>query len=145
MNQVLKKLKRMKKSINSNQGFVLIEVLIALSIMASLMSPTLSILNVLQQSFERNQLVQDQVSINQLRHTLLLSNNIQYFSDHIEFDYHDKDCSLGLLNNKLIMKPGTMIYLIEIDDVLFLKDQNALILQYQRGSNVYQKVIAYLP
>ncbi len=135
----------MKTKTKQTAAFVLAEVLIALSIVAILIPSTVAMLNLLQHSFEIHQDIQDEVSLNQLRRTLLLAEDVACLNDHITFTYHEKECDLVLCNQKLILKPGTQIYLLDIDDVYFYEANHVLYLQYQRKDETYEAVLTYQP
>ncbi len=72
---------KQKTKKQATAAFVLAEVLVALSIVAILIPSTVAMLNLLQHSFKIHQDIQDEVSLNQLRRTLLLAEDVTCLND----------------------------------------------------------------
>lgn len=85
--------------------------------------------------------IDDEITLYKLRKTYLLSYNQEIYDDYIVFMYDDKYFELSNTNNHLILKPGSQIYLEDIDSARFYEDNNCIMIEYQRGNKTYEKVI----
>lgn len=65
-----------------------------------------------------------------LRRVMLIAYDIEVSDYEINFTYHNDDYVLRYVNNKLIMQPGTQIYLNDILDVNFSKEDNSIYVNY---------------
>ena len=86
-------------------------------------------------------LINDEIAMEQLRRILLISYDISVNEDGMSFIYHNKDFSLNCINNKLILQPGTQIFLNNIDSVNFVARDGCYVLIYRKGDKEYEKVI----
>lgn len=78
-----------------------------------------------------NQSSQDLISSLQLHQILNVATNIDVAADEINFDYLDESRRLHLVNNKIILKPGTVIYYLKVMEVNF----------YEEDEKIYVKLI----
>lgn len=85
--------------------------------------------------------INDEIALYKLRKTYLLSYNQEINNDSIVFMYNDKYFELSNSNNHLILKPGSQIYLEDIDRISFFEENGCIMLEYQRGNKTYEKVI----
>lgn len=85
--------------------------------------------------------INDEIAINQLRETLLIAYDMEVHNDELNFIYKNKDFVLSLVNEKLILQPGTQIYLMDIDDVYFYERNNCVYVRYFRGDKEFEKVL----
>jgi len=86
--------------------------------------------------------VNDEISLSQLRENLLFIYDLNYSDYELNFIYKNKECNLSYINNKLIMQPGTIIYLYDIDDFCFSIEDNCVFVNYVRNNEKYKRVIA---
>lgn len=86
--------------------------------------------------------INDEIALCQLRENLLISYDMRVSSDSLNFIYKNKNYSLSLVNNKLILQPGTQIYLYDVDDLSFDIKNNCIYVSYSRGDKDYERVIA---
>lgn len=82
------------------------------------------------------QLISNEIALMDLRRVLLISYDLEIYDKELKFIYHGSDYSLSMVNNKLILSPGTQIYLMDIDDLNFSVRNESIYLNYQsRGRN----------
>lgn len=75
-------------------------------------------------------LVNNEMALMDLRRVMLLAYDIEVSDYELNFIYHNDDYTLRYVNNKLILQPGTQIYLNGIDDVSFYKENNSIYVNY---------------
>ena len=63
--------------------------------------------------------INDEIALSQLREQLLISYDMYVSSDELNFIYKNKNFKLSMVNNKMIMQPGTQISLNDIDNLNF--------------------------
>ena len=84
-------------------------------------------------------LLTDEIAINELRELLLITYDLKINEHHLNFIYQDKDFSLSLVNNKLLLQPGTVIYLNDIDNLYFYIKDNSIYMKYLRKGKEYER------
>ncbi len=98
------------------------------------------VLNLLVSSFKlvdinlHDQSSQDLISSLQIHQILNLATNIEVTNDEINFDYLDENRYLQLVNNKIILKPGTVIYFLKVIDIVFFLEDEKIYLKITRKS-----------
>ena len=90
--------------------------------------------------FDYNE-INDEISLFQLREQLLITYDMDVYDDELDFIYKDKDYKLSLVNGKLILQPGTQIYLNDIDSLYFTDRNNCIYICYSRGNKEYERAI----
>lgn len=90
--------------------------------------------------FEYNE-VSDELALAELRELLLITYDMDVSYDSLNFIYQNKNYSLSMVNNKLLLQPGTQIYLNDIDDLHFEIRGNAIYVMYQRKNKNYERAI----
>lgn len=90
--------------------------------------------------FDYNE-INDEIALMQLRETLLITYDMQYSEKLLAFRYKNKDFTLKLVNNKLLLQPGTQIYLNDIDDLSFINKNNCIYVIYERDNKEYERVL----
>lgn len=91
--------------------------------------------------FDYNE-INDELALCQLREYLLISYDIKVNHYSLDFIYKNKDFSLNLVNNKLLMQPGTQIILNDIDDVYFERKGEYIYVVYTKNNETYERIIA---
>ena len=91
--------------------------------------------------FEYNE-INDELALVQLREYLLISYDIRNNYNSLDFIYKNKDFRLNLVNNKLLMQPGTQIILNDIDEVYFENKGEYIYVIYYRKDKMYERIIA---
>ena len=85
--------------------------------------------------------INDEIAIYQLRELLLIAYDLRIYNDEINFTYQDKTFTLSLVNGRLLLQPGTQIYLDEVDNLYFTEASNLIYLNYEKKNKQYQKVL----
>lgn len=85
--------------------------------------------------------INDEIALSQLRENLLLAYDLHSSRELISFVYKNADFRLSLVNRKLIMQPGTQIYLADIDDLYFEERNNNIYVVYERNNKQYERII----
>lgn len=85
--------------------------------------------------------INDEIALAQLREQMLIAYDMYVTSDQIDFIYKNKDFKLSLVNGKLILQPGTQIYLADIDDLRFETRNGCVYVIYERNNKTYERVI----
>lgn len=85
--------------------------------------------------------VNDEIALTQLRENLLFIYDLNYDRYTLNFRYKGDNYSLLLINNKLILKPGTQIYLMDIDDLYFTDEGGFIYINYERGNKKYKRIL----
>lgn len=85
--------------------------------------------------------INDEIALAQLREQMLIAYDMYVTSDQINFIYKNKDFKLSLVNGKLILQPGTQIYLADIDDLRFETRNGCVYVIYERNNKTYERVI----
>lgn len=86
--------------------------------------------------------INDEIALYKLRKIYLLSYNQEIAKDHLSFQYDDRYFTLELINNHLVLKPGTQIFLEDVDDLYFENDDSCIQVVYTRKGKRYEKVIS---
>jgi len=86
--------------------------------------------------------INDEIALCQLREILLISYDMHVSSNRLDFRYRNDDFRLSLVNEKLILQPGTQIFLNDIDDVSFKKSNGCIYVCYRKENHEYERVIA---
>lgn len=84
----------------------------------------------------------DEIGLCQLRQILLISYDIKNENDSLHFLYKNKKFELSIINNKLILKPGTQIFLSNIDGAYFKYKEGCLYIVYEKENKTYERVIS---
>ena len=83
----------------------------------------------------------DELALSQLRETLLIAYDLQINDSSLDFICRNKDFSLSLVNGKMLLQPGTQIYLNDIDDLYFFSRNGCIYVAYERKGKTYERVL----
>ena len=90
--------------------------------------------------FEYNE-ISDELALCELREILLIAYDKKTSYSQFDFIYQNKDFSLSLINRKLILQPGTQIYLYDVDDLHFETRGNTVYVIYEKHNKQYERAI----
>ncbi len=127
----------------SSHGFALGDVLMTILISVMLLPAVTACLWILPQLTAFDESIQDEIALQQLRRILMLSYDLECRNDTLYFQYQGRDCQLVLRNHRMILQPGTQIFLNDIDALSFGMEQEVIYVYYQRGNETYQAAAAY--
>ncbi|MBQ2658578.1 MAG: hypothetical protein IJF87_08435 [Erysipelotrichaceae bacterium] len=86
--------------------------------------------------------INDEIAISQLREQMLICYDLKFSRDVLRFRYKNDDFRLSLVNNMLLLQPGTQIYLNDVDSLYFEKRNGCIYVVYERDGKKYEQVIA---
>jgi hypothetical protein len=82
--------------------------------------------------------LQDQIALVQLRHYLAVAYDIKLEPTTISFQRQQEEMRLRLVNQNLIIQPGTQIFLMNIENAMFYLEKDSVILRYVRDNQEYE-------
>lgn len=126
----------MRKHSIANAGFTLAEFLLATLIATMFVPVTVYSLKIAEPMLHFEENIQDEIGISQIRNLGLLSYDMQLVDNKVMFRMQNKDVTLSFLNNKIILQPGTQIFLSDIDEAVFLAENEIIYLEYKRDTYV---------
>jgi hypothetical protein len=122
-------------------GFALVEAVLTLLIASAMIPITILCMRPIGGMLAFDEELQDAIALAQLRRIFLLSYDIQSSANEIQFTYQQKEWNLTFKNDRLILSPGTQIFLSKLDDCFFLEKDQCLYVSYTRGAEQYEKVL----
>ena len=90
--------------------------------------------------FEYNEIA-DELALAELREILLITYDMKVSFSSLDFIYQNKDFSLSLVNRKMLLQPGTQIYLNDIDELHFEIRGNTIYVIYERNNRKYERAL----
>ncbi|MDD4642549.1 MAG: hypothetical protein PHG99_03495 [Erysipelotrichaceae bacterium] len=85
--------------------------------------------------------IQDINGLLQLKQYLNLGSNIEISINEINYDYKDKCFKISLVNDNIIIQPGTNILILNVDSLEFIEEEGYLFIEYQRDNKLYRRKI----
>lgn len=118
---------------------VLFALMLALLItqMGNIMIKTLSLV-----TFDSTTL-QNQLGIIQLRNYLNFADEFEVNDNELNYLINNEEFHLRIVNQRLIQQPGTLIFLLNIDDVEFYLVEDEIHLTYNLNEKIIDQLIAY--
>ncbi|MGN1388311.1 MAG: hypothetical protein ACI4WR_01570, partial [Bulleidia sp.] len=112
---------------------------------ALLVPVLISCCGVMAKAADRPAALQDEIALAQIRHILNAAGNIRTEGDTLFLNYHDRESSISLINGNLVMKPGTLILLTNLEDVSFSESDGCILLSWQREQeDVTERTIGHV-
>lgn len=118
-------------------GYIMMELILSVLIVLMLVPVILLSISSLSTSLSFEQTVQDEIAIQQLRRILALSYDLEVEGNGLTFRYQGKQRNLCFVNQKLVIQPGTWIFLTELDDLAILESSELVYLSYVRNGENY--------
>ena len=115
---------------SNRRGFIHTRTIIALFITLSVLPLTLLVFRFVANMHFDYRLPSSEIAFMDLRRILLLAYDMDVSSDELNFIYHNDNYSLRLVNNKLILRPGTQIYIDGIEMVNFYTKNSSIYVYY---------------
>lgn len=132
----------MKNMKSYSAGFIKTRFLIALLITLSILPLCTSMVRLLGNVNMDYDLVNSELSMMDLRRILLIAYDLEINEYELNFTYHNSPYNLRLINDKLILSPGTQIYLNDIKEASFYTKNDCLYLRYVNNDDKeYEKNI----
>ncbi|MBR2802726.1 MAG: hypothetical protein IKE21_09170 [Erysipelotrichaceae bacterium] len=83
----------------------------------------------------------DEIALRQMRRILAVSYERECRGSELCFRYQGEEYRFYEVNQRLVLSPGTQIFLEEVEKVFFFTQEGALILHYERGKDSYERVL----
>lgn len=125
------------------KGFSLVEVLIALVLSFFIIELLVSSFTYIKTN-SNDDINQDLLSAFMLYEIFNVSVDIIVLDDSISFKYLEDQRELLLINNRLIIRPGTQIYFNNINEYEFFVKENYIYLKLKRNKKTYTYLIGEL-
>lgn len=119
------------------------ELMIVLLIAAMLSPLSASALHLAIRSVENPLSIQDEITTAQIRHVLNLAEDFTVSEDMLCFTLDEKECTLSLINGNLVLKPGTRIYYMNLDDASFHQEGKNIFVTISRNDEITRREIAH--
>lgn len=131
-----------KTSIRKNEGFTLVEVLVALLCVSfSTLLLTQCMLLLRSQSMSRYE-SEDRIAIDQLRILCMQGDQYQLQNSTFLFRYHGEPTWLEYHNRRLVRRDGYQIFLQDIDAATFHKKGDCYYAQWVRQASTQEALLA---
>ena len=123
----------------SNQkGFALIEVLVAILTVCICIPILVSVISLMHTSLKDRTSLQDQIALIQLRRYLAVAYDVELLPSSLTFQRQQEEMRLSVVNQNLIVQPGTQIFLMDIETALFYLEGDSVMLRYVRNQQEYE-------
>lgn len=127
----------------NRRGAILIDLLITICIVMILIPVTMACISSMKDANRFDPLLQDEIALFQLRKRLILAYDIQYQQNEIRYMYQGREERLSKVNQNLIVQPGTLIFLSQIDDCFFKEENGAVFVIYERDGKTFAKILLH--
>lgn len=117
-----------------NKGFTSVEVLLSLWIVSFSMLLLSSVLPSVSNLTKPDSFIQEQIGLRQLRHILLLSENVSVTDDSLNGWLFNEEYTLKYDRNRLVKTPGYEIMLIDLASAGFMTKGECIYLAYQKNN-----------
>lgn len=117
-----------------NKGFTSIEVLLSLWIISFSMMLLAAVMPMLQSLIQKDDFIQDQIGLRQLRHILLLSETVSAVDDTLSGMLYNEEYTLIFDRQRLVKTPGYEIMLMDLSATNFITKGECIYLQYQKNN-----------
>lgn len=120
------------------KGFALIEILICILTVCICIPILVQVISLTRSVLKDRTLLQDQIALVQLRHYLAVAYDIELQPTALSFQRQHEEMRLRLVNQNLIIQPGTQMFLMDIESAMFYLENDSVILRYVRDSHEYE-------
>ena len=123
------------------RGFTSLRTIVALLITMSILPIAVDVISYASNLKYEYDLVNDEISLFQLRRILLIAYDVNNNGYSLDFIYHNDDYSLSLINNRLVLQPGYQMFLDNVDYLEFKEEGNAIYIEYEKNNKEYKTPI----
>ena len=119
---------------SNRKGFALVEVLVAILTVCICIPIIVSVIS----SLKDRAFLQDQIALIQLRRYLAVAYEIELLPSSLTFQRQHEEMRLSVVNQNLIVQPGTQIFLMDIETTIFYLEGDSVMLRYVRDNQEYE-------
>lgn len=114
----------------NRKAFTLIESLLSLAVVSITLSIFLNAYQLLKDIHHDSVDRQNFLGLMELRRIIAMGHTFSIHHDELCMDYQADESCFYLSHQKLIQSPGTIIYMIDLEDLYFSRDEGSLYLNY---------------
>ena len=123
---------------SKRNGFALVEVLVAILTVCICIPILVSVISLMHTSLKDRTSLQDQIALIQLRRYLAVAYDIELQPSSLTFQRQQEEMRLSVVNQNLIVQPGTQIFLMDSETALFYLEGDSVMLRYVRDQQIYE-------
>ena len=123
---------------SNRKGFALVEVLVAILTVCICIPILVSVISLMHTSLKDRTSLQDQIALVQLRRYLAVAYDIELLPSSLTFQRQHEEMRLSVVNQNLIVQPGTQMFLMDIEAALFYLEEDSVMLRYVRNHQEYE-------
>ena len=123
---------------SNRKGFALVEVLVAILTVCICIPIIVSVISLMRTSLKDRAFLQDQIALIQLRRYLAVAYEIELLPSSLTFQRQHEEMRLSVVNQNLIVQPGTQMFLMDIEAALFYLEEDSVMLRYVRNHQEYE-------
>ena len=123
---------------SNRKGFALVEVLVAILTVCICIPILVSVISLMRTSLKDRTSLQDQIALVQLRRYLAVAYEIELLPSSLTFQRQHEEMRLSVVNQNLIVQPGTQMFLMDIEAALFYLEEDSVMLRYVRNHQEYE-------
>ena len=123
---------------SNRKGFALVEVLVAVLTVCICIPIMVSVISLMRTSLKDRTSLQDQIALVQLRRYLAVAYDIELLPSSLIFQRQHEEMRLSVVNQNLIVQPGTQMILMDIEAALFYLEGDSVMLRYVRDNQEYE-------
>lgn len=123
---------------SNRKGFALVEVLVAILTVCICIPILVNVISLMRTSLKDRTSLQDQIALVQLRRYLAVAYDIELLPSSLTFQRQHEEMRLSVVNQNLIVQPGTQMFLMDIEAALFYLEEDSVMLRYVRNHQEYE-------
>ena len=123
---------------SKRKGFALVEILVAVLTVCICIPILVSVISLMHTSLKDRTSLQDQIALIQLRRYLAVAYDIELLPSSLTFQRQQEEMRLSVVNQNLIVQPGTQMFLMDIETALFYLEGDSVMLRYVRNQQEYE-------
>lgn len=123
---------------SNRKGFALVEVLVAILTVCICIPIVVSVISLMRTSLKDRTSLQDQIALVQLRQYLAVAYDVELLPSSLTFQRQHEEMRLSVVNQNLIIQPGTQMFLMDIEAALFYLEGDSVMLRYVRDNQEYE-------
>jgi hypothetical protein len=118
------------------------DLLLSILIISLLVPVSAACISALNGSMQFEEELQDEIALMQLRRRLMLAYDIREETGGICYVYQDHEEQLHKVNRNVIVQPGTLIFLADVDAAWTEMRRDGIYIVYERDGRRYERIIA---